>query len=106
MRKFCVHVELHKTDSTSIQHYFQDHRHQLRGYGLLYPLAGIVHAYPGQHNLAWELTGDRRLDSRRGTFESLFSEIQTFNGDELISGEDFGEMSFDWPAPSSIYKAL
>lgn len=89
MRKLYVHVGLHKTGTSSIQSFFHEHRDHLRGYGFLYPLAGIVPAYPGHHNLAWELAGDRRFDSRRGTFSSLFSEVQAFDGDVLISSEDF-----------------
>ncbi len=89
MRNLYVHVGLHKTGTTSIQSFFQEHREHLRSYGLLYPLAGIVPIYSGHHNLAWELAGDRRFDSRHGTFSSLFSEIQAFDGDVLISSEDF-----------------
>ncbi len=89
MRSLYVHVGLHKTGTSSIQSFFNEHREYLRSCGLLYPLAGIVPAYPGHHNLAWELAGDRRFDHRRGTFRSLFSEIRAFDGDVLISSEDF-----------------
>lgn len=89
MRKLYVHVGFHKTGTSSIQSFFHQHREHLRGYGFLYPLAGIVPAYPGHHNLAWELARDRRFDSRRGTFSSLFSEVQAFDGDVLISSEGF-----------------
>jgi hypothetical protein len=102
MRQLYVHAGLHKTGTSSVQAFFHAHREVLRGHGLLYPHTGIVPAYPGHHNLAWELAGDRRFDSRRGTVSALFSEIRAFDGDVLISSEDF-EGSLAQP---SRWKAL
>jgi hypothetical protein len=103
MRTLYVHVGLHKTGTSSVQAFFDAHRDHWRGHGLLYPLTGIVPAYPGHHNLAWELAGDRRFDSRRGTWAALFSELKTFEGNALLSSEDF-ESSLAYPSRWKILK--
>ena len=103
MRTLDVHVGLHKTGTSSVQAFFDAHRDHWRGHGLLYPLAGIVPAYPGHHNLAWELAGDRRFDQRRGTWSTLFSELKTFEGDALLSSEDF-ESSLAYPSRWQVLK--
>ena len=82
-----VHCGLHKTGTTAIQTAFAEHRDRLRAHGVLYPSRGSHQV--GHHNLAWELTGDRRFDPAALTLARVVREIAAFGGDVVLSSEDF-----------------
>ncbi len=82
-----VHCGLHKTGTTAIQTVFAEHRDRLRAHGVLYPSSGSHQV--GHHNLAWELTGDRRFDPAALTLARVVREIAGFGGDVVLSSEDF-----------------
>jgi hypothetical protein len=81
-----VHCGLHKTGSTAIQFACARHRAILLANGVFYPPSG---PHAGHHNLAWELTGDKRFDPRAITWQSTIGQIAGFPGDVVLSSEDF-----------------
>lgn len=87
--RLILHAGLHKTGSKSVQHWFARHAFALRDEKLLYPVAGRPFGADGQHNLAWQLSGDSRFDPQFGTIDALAAELAGFSGDVLISSEDF-----------------
>ncbi|HTQ71531.1 MAG TPA: hypothetical protein VMH92_08570 [Acidocella sp.] len=84
-----IHAGLHKTGTTALQESLARHRETLAGRGILYPLAGCPGEAPGQHNLAWQVTRDRRFHSAYGTVDDVAEEIAAHGGDAVISSEDF-----------------
>jgi len=101
-----VHIGVPKTGSTAIQRFASDHRNALRGCGLLYPetaLRGL-----GHHDLAFLLDGgypewatpqSRPLEELA---DELGSECAAFEGDVLLSSEDF----FLFPQPERLAELL
>ena len=90
MRRCFLHIGLHKTGTTSIQWALNAHRERLAARGFLYPATGRAEAAPdGHHNIAWELSNDRRFDRAQGTVRDLFAEAETSDGDLVLSSEDF-----------------
>ncbi|MFM0539411.1 hypothetical protein PQR06_15115 [Paraburkholderia graminis] len=74
---------------------------ELREMGFLYPGAGRLGEISGHHNIAWQLTRDRRFAQSLGTLDTLFDEIEHFDGDVILSSEDFeGVLTCPakWPA--------
>ncbi|HYR75266.1 MAG TPA: hypothetical protein VEM96_05425 [Pyrinomonadaceae bacterium] len=57
--------------------------------GYFYPQAGCPEMLPGQHNLAWEISGDRRYQDRYGTIDDLIREVKDRSDDVILSSEDF-----------------
>jgi hypothetical protein len=89
-RRLIVHCGLHKTGTTALQHFLLNIASPLRQLGVLYPRAGRDDNYGGgHHNLAWQLTRDRRYDPAVGGVERLADEVSAFDGDVLLSSEDF-----------------
>ncbi|CAG9255580.1 conserved hypothetical protein [Paraburkholderia unamae] len=89
-RKLFIHCGLHKTATTALQSALSQHSDQLRDLGLLYPRAGqVTEDVTGHHNIAWELARDRRFTRQLGTLETLLGEIEYFDGDIILSSEDF-----------------
>jgi hypothetical protein len=86
MANVFVHCGLHKTGTTAIQFACARHRGNLLANGVFYPPSG---SYPGHHNLAWELTGDKRFDPRGITWASTLPQIARCPGDAILSSEDF-----------------
>jgi hypothetical protein len=86
MQSVYIHCGLHKTGTTAIQRVFADHQHVLRANGLLYPRPD---RFGGHHNLAWALTQDRRFRPAGLTWPKVINEIAAFDGDALLSSEDF-----------------
>ncbi len=84
-----IHAGLHKTGTTALQESLARHRQTLAGRGILYPVAGCPGEAPGQHNLAWQVTRDRRFHSAYGTVDDVAEEIAAHGGDAIISSEDF-----------------
>jgi hypothetical protein len=89
-RRCVVHIGTHKTATTSIQRLLHSHRQELTSSGWLYPRAGRPADAPaGHHNLAWEISGDRRFRAGWGTAEALLGEIAGTDRSIIISSEDF-----------------
>lgn len=86
-RTVYVHCGLHKTGTSAIQATFDQHRQSLLAEGLLYPASGDAHT--GHHNLAWEIAGDRRFDATALTIADAVAQIAAFDGDAVLSSEDF-----------------
>ena len=86
-RTVYVHCGLHKTGTSAIQAAFHQNRPRLREHGLLYPATGDEH--PGHHNLAWEIAGDRRFNPAALTIADAVAQAADFDGDALLSSEDF-----------------
>ena len=90
MRKCFLHVGTHKTATTSIQHFLDSHPQELARSGYLYPRVGRPEeARAGHHNIAWEISGDRRFRADYGDGEALIREIADTDHNIIISSEDF-----------------
>jgi hypothetical protein len=87
-RRLLLHAGLHKTGTTALQAFLSDARDRFRDRGLLYPLSGIPDGYHAQHNVAWQLAGDRRFRCRGGDVNAVAGEIGMFSGDAILSSED------------------
>jgi len=88
-RRLWLHAGLHKTGTTSLQSFLTQKRDLLAEHGLLYVRAGTNQYLNGNHNVAWELTGDRRFELDTGTVAEAVQEIADFPGDAILSSEDF-----------------
>jgi hypothetical protein len=75
MGKLYVHCGLHKTATTALQTWLSTHADEFFAAGFLYPRAGRPVEIGGHHNIAWQLTHDRRFDRRVGDLDALFNEI-------------------------------
>ncbi len=82
-----IHCGLHKTGTSAIQATFHARRPSLRAKGVLYPASGDASC--GHHNLAWEIAGDRRFDRSALTIAEAVAQIAAFDGDAVLSSEDF-----------------
>ena len=90
MRQCFIHVGTHKTATTSAQHLLSGHPQELASFGAFYPLAGRPdQASAGHHNLAWEISRDRRFSPQCGDREALVREIAGTDRNVIISSEDF-----------------
>lgn len=89
MGKIYVHCGLHKTGTTALQTVFAVHADELRKVGFFYPRTGRPDNLHAQHNIAWQLAGDRRFDQRVGDLDTLSAEIDGFEGNVILSSEDF-----------------
>ena len=83
-----VHCGLHKTGTSSLQWVLGTHAERLKAAGFLAPRSGRGEVI-GHHNIAWQLSRDRRFNPLVGGLEALRPEIQGFAGDVIISSEDF-----------------
>ncbi len=90
MRRCFVHIGTHKTATTSIQHLLDRNSSALLQRGYFYPQAGRPEGLPGQHNLAWEISGDHRFQDAYGTIGDLSREVKDRCEDIILSSEDFG----------------
>jgi hypothetical protein len=87
--KFYIHCGLHKTGTTALQAFLRQNTEKLRDAGVLYPYAGCPDSCPaGHHNIAWQLSRDRRYNRGYGGMDALAKEIGDFGGDILLSSED------------------
>jgi len=89
MKHLYIHCGLHKTGTTALQHALSTNSGVLLKQGFLYPKIGTYAHSAGQHNLAFQLNRDRRFTHTDGDWAKLFAQIQTFNGNTLISSEGF-----------------
>jgi len=88
LKKIILHAGLHKTGSTSIQKTLFSNISNLEKNNFSYPLIGNPNSY-GQHNLAWEISEDRRFNKNFGTFSDFFNHLDDFKQNIIISSEDF-----------------
>ncbi len=89
-RHILLHAGLHKTGTTALQVFLAEAANHLLERAILYPATGRPDVAPhGQHNIAWQLAGDRRFQSRFGTVDELATEIACFSGNAVLSSEDF-----------------
>jgi hypothetical protein len=88
-RRCFLHIGVHKTGTTSIQHLLNSNRAALQSKGYYYPSAGQPNDLPGHHNIAWQLWGDLRFRDDLGTVEDLISEIIERPEHIILSSEDF-----------------
>jgi hypothetical protein len=91
-----IHAGLHKTGTTALQLALNNHTQQLKSAGILYPQSGIPKGLGGHHNLAWQITRDRRFRTQFGTIDDAASEIAAHGGPAILSSEDF-ETVLDQP---------
>lgn len=96
MRKIFIHCGLHKTGTTALQTALFKNRKELSLQNFHYPEKGIPLNHSGHHNLAWQLSRDRRFRSHYGDFKSLSSDIESTKGSIILSSEDF-ECSLLYP---------
>lgn len=89
MATIYVHCGFHKTGSTAIQQALCEHSVDLRDRKILYPETGRVGQPGGHHNIAWQLATDRRFRRSAGDLGDLFEEVASFDGDVVLSSEDF-----------------
>jgi hypothetical protein len=96
MRQCFIHVGTHKTGTTSLQRALSRHQETLRSRRYLYPRTSRPPQAPdGHHNVALEISGDRRFRSEYGTLEDLIAEIQGARDHHiLLSSEDLFSSDF------------
>lgn len=90
MRTCFLHIGVHKTGSTAIQHSLARHRKELRKHGLCVPRAcSWSDTVAAHHNLAFELNQKSTFDPSKGDFQSLLDEIRNeTSGNVLLTSED------------------
>ena len=88
MRTCFIHVGTHKTGTTSIQHLLSENSKVLASRGWHYPRTGRLEDHPGHHNIAWEISRDRRFDVRGGTIDDLLHEVNSTRSSVILSSED------------------
>lgn len=105
-KRLLVHAGIHKTGTSSLQRFLFSETDELVERGLLYPRAGLNwHAH---HNIAWQMTRDRRFVSSSGSIDDLAKEVARFEGDVILSSEDL-EALIDQPerfAPLRFHPAF
>src|SRR5579864_1459809 len=90
MRTCFLHVGTHKTATTSLQHFLDDNPQVLGKSCYLYPQVGRPDgARAGHHNIAWEISHDRRFRPDYGIAEDLIREIAQSCQNVIVSSEDF-----------------
>lgn len=88
MRSCFIHIGTHKTGTTSIQHLLSENSKILANRGWHYPRTGRLESHPGHHNIAWEISRDRRFDVRAGTIDDLLHEVNSTRSSVILSSED------------------
>ncbi len=86
-KRLLVHAGLHKTGTTALQNFLASAADDLRQLGVLYPRSGRVQS--SHHNIAWQMRRDRCFVTSSGTIDDLANEVAHFDGDVLLSSEDF-----------------
>lgn len=90
MKTLYIHSGLHKTGSTALQLTLLKNRHVLALQDFYYPIIGIPTNTYGHHNIAWELSRDRRFNREYGDISSLVKAILNCKYSKIIlSSEDF-----------------
>lgn len=90
MKKIFIHAGLHKTGTTALQFVFSNNKNNLGLQDSHYPKNGIPNNLHGHHNIAWQLSRDRRFRPEYGTVRELIKEIEETEKRKIIlSSEDF-----------------
>jgi len=97
--KLIVHIGLHKTGSTYLQHILNDNVENLRGAGLFYDKQ---HGYPAHHRLAWNLLLGDEDELVQLIDWARFEGCKTL----LVSSEDLEGMLFDERPLQAIRNAV
>jgi hypothetical protein len=90
MHRLVIHVGTHKTGTTALQDGMAARADALLASGWLYPGAGRAPLMAGHHNLAWALSGDRRLQGN--PVGEVMAELAGHGGPAILSSEDFTGM--------------
>ena len=106
MRRCFIHIGTHKTGTTAVQQLLSRNESRLQQMGYLYPKAGRLERLPGQHNLAWQISGDRRFRDNHGTIDDLIREIKNSSDDVILSSEDFECSLYHTPTLSGFISLL
>jgi hypothetical protein len=108
VKQIFVHCGLHKTGTTALQSVFMRKAEALAYWaGILYPKAGRLDTLGGgHHNIAWQVARDRRFDINRGTLATLADEINGFDGNVVLSSEDFESILSERPLIDRFIAAL
>ncbi len=88
-REIFIHCGLHKTGTTALQNVFFLNARELFQQGFLYPKAFIPPKLTGHHNLAWELSRDRRYRIGNGNTNLLSQKMAEHRSEIILSSEDF-----------------
>jgi hypothetical protein len=88
-RSLFIHAGLHKTGTTAIQAALASNSNWLSTRGYEFPLSGQLPEGGGQHNLAWEMTDDRRFRPEYGVSSDLAKEVGAGHYNVILSSEDF-----------------
>jgi len=98
--RLTIHIGLHKTGTTAIQHYFWRHYQELLQHGVYYPVTGRpanAATQFGHHEIPWAFTPEAS-ERPQTLLARLRAEIEeTTVADVVLSSEEFSRMS-----PSSI----
>lgn len=90
MKRLYIHAGLHKTGSTALQVTLHKNRQNLELQDVYYAKTGTPYGLYGQHNIAWQLSRDRRFRNEYGNIGTLLKEIQVSNHSKIVlSSEDF-----------------
>lgn len=94
--RLTIHIGLHKTGTTAIQHYLWRHPDEMLQHGIYYPVTGRPHSAGtqfGHHEIPWSFTPDR-TEPPQVLLERLRAEIEeTTTDDVVLSSEEFGRMA-------------
>ncbi len=97
MKKIFIHSGLHKTGTTALQAMLFKNRKNLSVQDFYYPGSGIPKNFYGHHNIAWQISRDRRFRSEFGDLRALLKEIEGIGKSKIVlSSEDF-ECSLLYP---------
>lgn len=90
MRTCYIHIGVHKTGSTSIQHSLARHRDKLRAHGVCVPRsAAWSPSVAAHHHLAFEINKSPAFDPSHGGMKDLLAELRAETSDKiLLSSED------------------
>ena len=108
MKTCYIHIGVHKTASTSIQHWIATHEAALFHHGILVPASGRVGPnIAAHHHLAFDLNNDSRLDPTAGGVVKLLAELKVNpKNSALISSEDFSFSVLDSSRLQSLRQRL
>lgn len=91
MRHCILHIGGHKTGSSAIQQLFMEHRDELAGRGVLYPLRGVTTGT--QRNLYYQLTRGKQFDATQPTWDWLAETLKSSDCDIVVlSSEIFSTL--------------
>ncbi|MCC6737251.1 MAG: hypothetical protein IT534_14150 [Bauldia sp.] len=94
--RLTIHIGLHKTGTTAIQHYFWRHGEELLQHGIYYPATGRPTSAAtefGHHDVPWSFTPEA-AEPPATLLARLRAEIETTTMPEIVlSSEEFSRMT-------------